>query len=248
MDKKKKSKSKGIFEGFGAKEAVIVGGVMLASYFGLQYLEGNGGEGGLEGVPERRAGGILGSTTAAAAAPGISVTTPGGFTGFPAQTDYSSLLGSFLTPPAYTPPAYTPQPTPVTEAPDRPAAKKVVQEVTTEYGISRIVESATGVREYVPPAGVTTYGGAQLPAHLRPRIEQGAYISTADLIARGAVKKTPAEQSAEASYQKSVSIAYGRSGGSSRSAPAPAKKKTQTPARKKAERSYAKSVSIAYGK
>lgn len=46
-----------------------------------------------------------------------------------------------------------------------------------------IKDTPTG-REYAPPAWTTTRGGAKVTPGLRPRIEDGAYISTVDLIAR----------------------------------------------------------------
>ena len=135
------------------------------------------------------------------------------------------------------------------------AAKK---DITRAIGGAGRAISGAGV------AGGVAVGAAardipKVPAHVAKsgsamgRAFSGLFGSVA-AAATGAKKVTTAQPSAaetraEAAYQKSVSIAYGRSGGggggSSRSAPA---KKTPSPARKKAERSYAKSVSIAYGK
>ena len=137
------------------------------------------------------------------------------------------------------------------------AAKK---DITRAIGGAGRAISGAGV------AGGGAIGAAvrdvpQVPAHVAKsgsamgRAFSGLFGSVAAAATPGAKKVTTVQPSAaqtraEVAYQKSVSIAYGRSGGggggSSRSTAAP-KKKPST-ARKKAERSYAKSVSIAYGK
>ena len=222
-----KKKLGNIFEGYGAREVVIVGGAMLGAYFGLQYLEGNGGgEGGLEGAPERRAGGILGSTTAA---PGITVTPGTGFTGFPAQTDYSDIISRFFTPEQ---PTETPARAAAARGGEVPVAKKeaTYEELSAAYDVHYGTYESKGYK-----VGDIAFERGKKEEIMNIMTLQSHPTLMHDPTGR-IVKRpktvSPAEQRAEAAYQQTVAIAYGRSGGGGGSTSAP-KKAVSTPKKRK---------------
>ena len=186
------------------KAALVSGAVAAVALMLLSKGAADGGGGVVEQI-KARAGGIVGSE--GGATPQNVYNIPGEtFTGFPEQQDYTSLIDKFF------------QTQETEETPDVNRERKAIQAAHKKV-VSKGFDPST-----------TFTGTETTPAFVQRDIYHKAMLAELGL----ATKKipSPAEQRAEVSYQKTVAIAYGRSGGGGGSTSTP-KKAVSTPKKRK---------------